>query len=304
MAKNNTDTHQPEADLSPSDKSTPKAGRMVMALDADAAPRYAAAAGAPEANAQRGLVVTREGVAVIPVSGFMSTRAVLTPWGVMGGRTRRVAQQVQEAAANNDISAIVLHVDSPGGSVEGVTEAAAVIRQARESKRVIAVADTMAGSAAYWLAAQADELVVAPSGEVGSIGVFMLHEDWSQANAQAGVVTTYIHAGANKVEANGDEPLSETARAHLQETVEEYYTQFVSDVATGRGIAEDVVRGERFGEGRSYPARMAVERGLADRVGTLMDVVRSAPEGARDVTAHRRAGASAILPPPRGNFAF
>lgn len=290
------------AQTSEASPKTTGAGNLVLALVRHAAPRYASMP-APEANAQRGLVVTRDGVAVIPVLGFLSARVFQTMFGTFGGKTRRIAEQVREAAANADVETIVLHVDSPGGSVDGISEAAAVIRAARETKRVIAVADTMAGSAAYWLASQADELVVTPSGEVGSIGVFMVHEDWSGNNEKAGIKPTYIYAGANKVEANMDEPLSESAAAHLQASVEHYYDQFTSDVAAGRRVDVSVVRGEAYGQGRAYPAAIAVERGMADRVSTLDEVVRAAGEAPR-ASQGRRLGVSASLPARRGNFAF
>ena len=85
------------------------------------------------------------------------------------------------------ISAIVLDVDSPGGSVFGVEELATEIRAARGTKPVVAVANSMAASAAYWIASQADELVITPGGMVGSIGVLTAHEDISKAQEMAGI---------------------------------------------------------------------------------------------------------------------
>jgi signal peptide peptidase SppA len=298
MAKN-LETNKPEGEGRP----LAEIDHMALALDRNAAPRYAAAQQI-EASAQRGLVVTRDGVAVIPINGFLSAHVFHTAYGTFGGKTRRIGQQVAEAAANSDVESIVLDVDSPGGSVEGITEVAAIIRSARERKPVTAVANNMAGSAAYWLASQATELVVSPSGEVGSIGVFMMHNDFSGYNERLGIKPTYIHAGANKVETNPDQPLSADALAHLQASVDEYYQQFTDDIARGRSVSADVVRSDRFGEGRAYPARQAVERGMADRIATIDEVVRAAVTAPARTVARRGEMAATNLLPRRSLFAF
>src|SRR5690606_12609791 len=110
------------------------------------------------------------------------------------------------------VGTIVLDVDSPGGGVYGVAEFAEEIYKARGQKRIVAVANSMAASAAYWIATAADELVVTPGGEVGSIGVYMLHEDWSGAYEKAGIKPTVIKFGENKAEGIDVEPLSESAQ--------------------------------------------------------------------------------------------
>jgi signal peptide peptidase SppA len=163
-------------------------------------------------------------------------------------------------------------VDSPGGVTDLVPETAAEIRAARERKPITAVANTMAASAAYWLASQASEVVVTPSGWLGSIGVYMLHVDWSGNNAQIGVKPTYISAGKYKTEGNPEEPLSESAREHMQEDVDRFYSMFLSDVALGRGVDVETVRAD-FGEGRVLLAEPSLQAGMADRVETFEDAV-------------------------------
>lgn len=180
------------------------------------------------------------------------------------------------AAADPDVTAIVIDVDSPGGAVDLVPETAAKIRSARrEDRPIIAVANTLAASAAYWVASAADELVVTPSGEVGSIGVYMMHEDLSRALEAEGVAVTFISEGPRKVEANPFEPLTAEARIALQANVRHYYDMFVRDVAKHRGVPVAMVRAdpekseEHFGGGRVLTAEEAVRRGMADRVDTL-----------------------------------
>lgn len=204
-----------------------------------------------------------------------------------------------QAAASPDTGAIVLNVDSPGGVVDLVPETAAKIDAARDPSRpIIAVANTMAASAAYWIASAADELVVTESGEVGSIGVWTMHEDMSAALADEGVKITLISEGSRKVEGNPFEPLSTEARKHMQETTRHYYDMFARDVAMFREVDENVVRGDpesgepHFGGGRTYPARMAVKLGMADKVESLESVLHSLQSGKRPIRNRRAFGDS------------
>ena len=138
----------------------------------------------------------------------------------------------------------------------------------------------MAASAAYWIASAASELVVIPSGQVGSVGVYALHLDRSALNEKMGVLPTYISAGKFKVEGNPDEPLSDDARAAFQQTVDEFYGMFVSRVAKSRGVKKSqVVNG--FGEGRVVTASRALEEGMVDRIDTLDQVLDKLQKPAR-----------------------
>lgn len=239
------------------------------------------------------------GVAILPLKGL------ITPQGSFlsmifggGGGLRAFREQLREAIASEDVSAVVIDIDSPGGSTDLVAETAAEIRAARELKPVIAVANTWAASAAYWLGAQADELIVTPSGEVGSIGVFMLHEEFSAMDERIGIKSTLISAGKYKTEGNAYEPLSDEARAAFQAKIDAYYDMFVADVAAGRNIPEASVRGG-FGEGRMVTATQAVQMGMADRIDTLeatiANLVRNPPRP-RQATAPRSEGNPAPNP--------
>ncbi len=220
-------------------------------------------------DARRGQAQLAGGVAVIPLRGLLTPRlSLLNLLFGGGGGLSSFRSQLRDAAASEEVSAILIEVDSPGGVIDLIPEIAADIRAAREAKPVVAVANTEAASGAYWLAAQAEEVVVTPSGEVGSIGVYMVHEDWSGFNAQMGIDPTYVFAGRYKVEANPDEPLADDARSYMQQVVDEYYGMFVADVAKGRGTTSAEVR-RSYGEGRMLTARRAVQAGLADRVDTL-----------------------------------
>jgi capsid assembly protease len=179
-------------------------------------------------------------------------------------------QQFTAAVDDAKIKRIVLDIDSPGGMVDMIPETAELIRTA--GKPVTAVVNTLAASAAYWLAAGAREIVVTPSGEAGSIGVYSIHRDESEKNQAEGVKYTIVRAGRYKAEGMPMETLTDDAHDHMQEGVDDYYEMFVKAVARGRKAkADDVKRG--FGQGRSLPAARALKAGLVDRVATLDTVI-------------------------------
>jgi len=179
-------------------------------------------------------------------------------------------RNLKGALADPDVGAVVIEVDSPGGVVDGIPEAAAMVRQLRGSKPIVAHANTMAASAAYWLASQADEVVVTPSGAVGSIGVYAAHRDMSGQGKLLGVETTLVSAGKYKTDGNPWEPLSESARAKMQHDVDHFYNLFAGDVAKGRGVkVADVKAG--YGEGAVLNAKDALAANLVDRVETISE---------------------------------
>lgn len=225
---------------------------------------------------------TGGGVAVVGLHGVITPRPslLMALFGGGSGGLSEFTSDLVQAAANPEARSIVLDIDSPGGLVDQVPETAALIRQVREhsGKPIVAVANTQACSAAYWLASQANEVAVTPSGDLGSIGVYSLHRDLSEAFAQAGVKHTLIHAGKYKIEGNPYEPLDPDALAAEQAIVDDYYGMFIDDVATGRGVdREDVASG--YGEGRSLTAKRAVKAGLADRTATLGDTINRLSTG-------------------------
>jgi capsid assembly protease len=232
------------------------------------AEEIAARTGSPRAPGER----SAGSVAILPLFGTIFPRANLMTQVSGATSVEQVTARFRDLLADPNVSAIVLDVDSPGGAVNGVDELAGEILKARGQKPVIAVANHLAASAAYWIASAADEVVVTPSGEVGSIGIFAAHEDLSAALEAEGVKISLVSAGKYKTEGNPYEPLSEEARAALQARVDEHYTAFVKTVARGRGVSASDVRGG-FGEGRVVGAKEAVRLGMADRVGTLDETI-------------------------------
>jgi signal peptide peptidase SppA len=213
-------------------------------------------------------------VAVLPLYGLISHRANLMAdiSGPGGTSVERFASDFRAAVDDPRVSAIVIDVDSPGGTVDGVPELADLIMSARDKKPVTAIANAQMASAAYWLGAAAKELVVTPSGMVGSIGVFLVRPDVSKAMEMEGVKYTLVNYGEYKTEGHPSQPMTEAELGALQSMVDDYGEMFVRAVAKGRGVTIDTVK-TSFGKGRMRTAKDAVAKGMADRVGTLDDVL-------------------------------
>lgn len=239
-------------------------------------------------SVERGREARGGGVAVVPLFGVIAHRMGSLHETSGGTSTERFTLRLEEILSDEAISSIVLDVSSPGGTVYGVAEAAQRLYEARGSKKIIAVANAQMASAAYWIGSAADEIVVLGSGDIGSIGVFALHQEESRALDKEGVTTRIIRAGRFKAEANQFEPLTDEAAAAIQRNVDDYYALFTEGVARHRGVAlADVVRG--YGEGRALVGKRAVRAGLADRVGTLEGVLEELGVRPATIRESRRA---------------
>jgi signal peptide peptidase SppA len=212
-------------------------------------------------------------VAVLPLFGTIFPRANMMTDISGATSAERFGAQFDELIMDPDVGAIVLDVDSPGGMAAGVEELSQKIYGARGQKPIVAVANYEMDSAAYWIGSSADEVVITPSGELGSIGVWAAHDDISGALSQEGIKRTLISEGKYKVEGNPWEPLTEEARSAIQASVREVYDVFIRDVARNRGVKPAAVR-NGFGEGRVVGARQAVELGMADQIGTLEETIK------------------------------
>jgi len=211
-------------------------------------------------------------IAVINLSGFITQKPSLFSMLFGGTSAEGFAATVVGALADSTIGAVVMNVDSPGGSVFGIPEAAAAIRAARGSKPLLAVANPLMCSAAYYLASQADEIIALPSAIIGSIGVYTEHLDESKALEMMGLAVTEVTFGRRKAELSSATPLSDEARAGLQARVDYYGKLFEADVAKGRKVPLATVKAN-FGEGAMFTAKDAQAAGLIDRIATLSQVL-------------------------------
>ena len=211
-------------------------------------------------------------IGVLPIVGTISQRMNMLMNYSGGTSTDMLGKEFDSMMANPSVSAIIFDIDSPGGSVYGLDELSKKIYDARGTKPIIAVANSMAASAAYYIASAADEVIVTPGGEIGSIGTIGVHVDTSKADEKAGLNYTIVKYGKYKGEGNSFEPLNDEAFDYLQDTVDKYSEMFVSAVARNRGATLSAVKKD-YGQGRVFMAKDAVKAGLADRIATFESVV-------------------------------
>lgn len=223
------------------------------------------------------------GVAVIPVVGALVHRA--GPSASASGSQGYAGTQnlLMEMAADPKVRGIILDLDTPGGEVGGVHELGEAIREVSEIKPVWAIANSIAASAGYWIGASASKFLATPFARVGSIGVVTMHMDMSKAAEKRGVVVTFVHAGRNKVAGHPFAALDEETRDRMQTLINETYDQFVSHVASARGLDEGAIRAT---EASIYSAKEALDLGLVDGISTLGQAI----EQMRDHIAERARG--------------
>ncbi|WP_279483417.1 S49 family peptidase [Aureimonas sp. SK2] len=231
-------------------------------------------------------VARREGaVAILPLRGVVANRMNMFS-SISGGTSNEAfGAAMREAVADDRVNAIVLDVDSPGGTVQGTEELSSLIHSLRGQKPIVAQVNATAASAAYWIASAADEVVMTPTGWVGSIGAMTVHDDISAALERAGVKRTVIKSAEGKNEAPPHLPLSDEARAQLEAQCAFFDKMFVDRVASNRGVSTAVVRSD-FGKGRMVIGADAVRAGMADRIATMDETLA-------------RFGAGHASPPPR-----
>lgn len=218
---------------------------------------------------------TPGGIAVIPIHGTLVRRTVGLE--AESGLTsyQSLADALDQAVAEPDIAGILLDIDSPGGEAGGLFDLADRIRAACQRKKVYAVANDSAYSAAYAIASSAEKLFVTRTGGVGSIGVIAMHVDQSVRDAQDGYCYTTVFAGAKKNDLNPHDPITDAGLAFLQTEVNRIYGLFADTVARNRHLTLDAVRATEAG---LFFAQDAVNVGLADAVGTFDDAVAALAE--------------------------
>lgn len=244
------------------------------------------AAGPPRTSGARAT-----GIAVVPIWGVIAHRTFDASSGMTS--TEEIGAYLQRAVADPEVETIVLDASSPGGTITGVPELADQLFAARKKKYMVAISNGEMSSAAYWLGSQAHEVISIPSSTTGSLGVWMLHQDVTAALEQKGIKLTAISAGPYKLETAPWVPLTDEAKAFLQDQVNVAYRDFLGAVARGRGVKVDVVR-NGFGQGRVLSADQALETGMIDAIETFPQMITRLAAGKRfDGTPRTALGAQA-----------
>jgi signal peptide peptidase SppA len=214
----------------------------------------------------------RDGVAILPVYGIIGKRMNMFMDFSGGTSSELLARDFRQALADIQVKAILLDVDSPGGAVDGTQELADLIMAARPVKPVVAYANGLMASAAYWIGSAALAIVAPATAEVGSIGVALMHYDYSAADEKAGLKRTVITGGKYKRIASDEKPLSQEGQAYLQEMVDDYYNLFLAAVARQRGQEPATVH-EEMADGRLFIGEKALKAGLIDQIGNFNDAL-------------------------------
>lgn len=205
------------------------------------------------------LLSVEGGIGTVALRGPMMRNPDVIDQLVFGATdTEEVLAAVHEASEREDVQAILLDIDSPGGSVNGTPELAAAVAAASKSKAVYAFSAGQMCSAAYWVASQCDAVYATPSARVGSIGVILPVVDSSEAFAQAGLKMEVFAAGKFKSAGTPGTSLTDEQKDWLQSEVEEIAADFRSAVlARGRKIPDEAMEGQTFSGRRAMRLNMA-----------------------------------------------
>lgn len=210
-------------------------------------------------------------VAVLPRPGRVGAMHTQAPHlvrlkltGLITDNTDRIAA-IDAAAKDASVKAMLLTIDSPGGTVGGGMALHDALARFAAAKPLVAVMGDVAASAAYMDAAPSARIFASPGTLTGSIGVLMQSPDFSGLLGKLGINVDMLVSGPLKGQPSGVQPLSPAGRAMLQGIVDDYDTQFVEMVAAGRHLPVDRVRA--LADGRPYTGRQALAAGLIDQIG-------------------------------------
>jgi signal peptide peptidase SppA len=233
-----------------------------------------AAIGKPLDNEQKPYEV-HNNIAVIPVQGVIAKRMNLFSQISGGVSTQKLGNDLMEAIRDPDIDAILLDVDSPGGTVDGTEDAANLILAARHKKPIVAWTDGMMASAAYWIGSAAEKVYISgKTPTVGSIGVVATHVDYSEYEKRQGIKTTEVYAGKYKRIASEHKPLSKEGLKSIQDRVDYFYSLFVDAVAENRDVSAETVQ-SGMADGQLFIGQQAINAGLVDGVSTFDDLLNT-----------------------------
>ncbi len=236
-------------------------------------------------------------IAIVHVVGeIREGRSADDLFAMPGAGADTIVAAIRKAAADDTVAAIVLRIDSPGGSA---LASDLIWREAvRTTKPVVASLSDTAASGGYYVAVGADRIVAAPGTLTGSIGVVGGKIAVGSALERVGVHTDVVSRGRNAGWLSSQRPFTDAEREAFRGTMEDIYRLFTAKVAAGRGLELETVKG--LAEGRVFTGRQALESKLVDRLGTLDDAIDEARKLAK-IAADEKLD-PLLLPEPRGLF--
>lgn len=206
-------------------------------------------------------------VAVLPLRGYLGKRG----WWC-DTSFDEFSALIRYALNDSAVRVILIDCHSPGGTTYGCADCADVVYEANQYKPVVCCINDLCASAALWVGSAARQIVITQSADVGSIGVFMLRMDVTEALKKQGISVDIIRAGAQKAWGSPYLPMSDGERKSFQQQVDDLYENFIAAVARNRRVHPDKVR-TQWADARMFSGRQAVEVGLADHVGTFEGVL-------------------------------
>lgn len=218
------------------------------------------------------------GIGVVPITGVIARHASQVN-GISQPRGTSLEQlraNLAEGLADKRARAMVLAIDSPGGSVAGLEDAADAIFEAREQKPIYAHVDGLMASAAYWLGAQASQVFSTKGSRIGSIGVIATTADWHRLLEGVGIDVRHVVSTPAKGAGHPGAATTPSDFAVIQSEVDAIHESFVEAVARGRGV--ELAAAAAWADARVHHARAAARLGLVDELASLdhtLDVLRS-----------------------------
>lgn len=207
---------------------------------------------------------------IIPIHGILTKKSEVFD-DVLGMTSyEKISEEIEEALIDKEVETIILDIDSPGGEVNGLFDLSDFIYQARRKKRIVAIANDDAYSAAYAIASSAEKVLVTRTSGVGSIGVIASHIDQSGFDEKQGIKYTTVFAGKRKNDLNPHEPITSESVESLQDEVDRLYEMFVELVARNRNLSTEKIKST---EAELYFGEKAIEIGLADEVITYSEFI-------------------------------
>jgi protease-4 len=197
------------------------------------------------------------------------------PAGMIGSTT--LANLIRKARQDNTIKALVLRVDSPGGSAsasEKIRHELATTQQA--GIPVVVSMSSYAASGGYWLAATADRIFALESTITGSIGIFAIFPTFEESANALGIYSDGVGTTSLSSAFNPMQPLNPILESVIQQSIEHGYAKFTDLVASGRNLTEEQV--DAVAQGRVWTGQSALEVGLVDELGGLKEAIASAAQ--------------------------
>ena len=216
-------------------------------------------------------------VGVINISGSISagTEGGMWPFAEPRG-SRGTMSYLRQAAEDDSIKAVVLRINSPGGSGAAAQAIYSEVQRLSEKKPVVVSMADVAASGGYWIASGADVIMANPATITGSIGVIFETLTFYDFIEKYGLGSETITSGEYKDTGSPLRPMRPDERVLLEEMLMDIYEQFVSDIAKARGMDEEAVK--QLADGRVYTGAQALEVGLVDELGNFYDAVGKAGE--------------------------